>query len=37
MDLALLTRKSNVEWWIEPHGGMRVPGILYASRSAAPP
>ena len=20
MDLSLLTRKSDVEWWIEPHG-----------------
>jgi tRNA-splicing ligase RtcB (3'-phosphate/5'-hydroxy nucleic acid ligase) len=32
MDLGLLTRKSDVEWWIEPHGRMRVPGILYATR-----
>jgi tRNA-splicing ligase RtcB len=31
MDLSLLTRKSDVEWWIEPHGPMRVPGILYAT------
>ena len=31
MDLALLTRKSDVEWWIEPHGRMRVPGIIYAT------
>jgi tRNA-splicing ligase RtcB len=31
MDLSLLTRKSDVEWWIEPHGAMRVPGIIYAS------
>ena len=31
MDLSLLTRKSETEWWIEPHGHMRVPGILYAS------
>jgi tRNA-splicing ligase RtcB (3'-phosphate/5'-hydroxy nucleic acid ligase) len=29
MDLSLLTRKSETEWWIEPHGRMRVPGILY--------
>ena len=33
MDLALLTRKSDIEWWIEPHGGMRVPGILYATEA----
>jgi tRNA-splicing ligase RtcB len=33
MDLSLLTRKSEVEWWIEPHGGMRVPGILYATEA----
>jgi tRNA-splicing ligase RtcB len=31
MDLSLLTRKSDVEWWIEPHDGMHVPGILYAT------
>jgi tRNA-splicing ligase RtcB len=31
MDLSLLTRKSETEWWIEPHGHMRVPGIIYAS------
>ena len=31
MDLSLLTRKSDVEWWIEPRGAMRVPGIIYAS------
>lgn len=31
MDLARLTRKSDVEWWIEPHGRMRVPGIIYAT------
>lgn len=31
MDLSLLTRKSDIEWWIEPHGRMRVPGIIYAS------
>ena len=33
MDLSLLTRKSEVEWWIEPQGKMRVPGILYASEA----
>ena len=31
MDLRLLTRKSDQEWWIEPVGKMRVPGILYGS------
>jgi tRNA-splicing ligase RtcB (3'-phosphate/5'-hydroxy nucleic acid ligase) len=31
MDLSLLTRKSDTEWWIEPHGRMRVPGVIYAS------
>ena len=31
MDLALLTRKSEFEWWIEPSGKMRVPGVIYAS------
>ena len=31
MDLSLLTRKSDTEWWIEPHGAMRVPGIVYAT------
>ena len=33
MDLSLLTRKSDVEWWIEPHGRMRVPGIIYATEA----
>ena len=33
MDLSLLTRKSETEWWIEPHGQMRVPGIIYASEA----
>lgn len=31
MDLSLLTRRSDTEWWIEPHGRMRVPGVIYAS------
>ena len=31
MDLAKLTRKSETEWWIEPHGDMRVPGIIHAT------
>lgn len=33
MDLTLLSRKSDGEWWIEPHGRMRVPGIIYASEA----
>jgi tRNA-splicing ligase RtcB len=33
MDLSLLTRKSENEWWIEPHGPMRVPGVIYASEA----
>lgn len=33
MDPARLTRKSDVEWWIEPRGRMRVPGVLYASET----
>jgi tRNA-splicing ligase RtcB len=33
MDLSLLARKSDVEWWIEPHGGMRVPGVIYATEA----
>ena len=31
MDLSLLTRKSETEWWIEPHGRMRVPGVIYGT------
>ena len=33
MDLALLTRRSVYEWWIEPSGKMRVPGIIFASEA----
>jgi tRNA-splicing ligase RtcB len=33
MDTALLKRKSEFEWWIEPSGKMRVPGIIYASEA----
>ena len=33
MDLALLDRKSDTEWWIRPHGRMAVPGIIYASEA----
>jgi tRNA-splicing ligase RtcB len=31
VDPGLLTRKSETEWWIEPSGKMRVPGIIYAT------
>ena len=31
MNLDELVRKSDTEWWIEPSGSMRVPGVLYAS------
>ena len=31
MDPAGLIRKSETEWWIEPHGAMRVPAVIYAS------
>ncbi len=30
MDLGLLKQQSPVEWHIEPHGPMRVPGVIYA-------
>jgi tRNA-splicing ligase RtcB (3'-phosphate/5'-hydroxy nucleic acid ligase) len=32
MLLQSLTRHSEFEWWIEPTGEMRVPGIIYAGR-----
>jgi tRNA-splicing ligase RtcB len=31
VELSLLTRSSEFEWRIEPHGKMRVPGVLFAS------
>ena len=31
MDLSLLKRRTEHEWVIEPHGAMRVPGVLFAS------
>jgi tRNA-splicing ligase RtcB (3'-phosphate/5'-hydroxy nucleic acid ligase) len=31
MDCSRLTRVSESEWRIDPHGPMRVPGVLYAS------
>jgi tRNA-splicing ligase RtcB len=33
MDLSLLERESDLVWRIEPHGDMRVPGIIYADTS----
>jgi len=33
MDIEQLARKSDVEWWIEPHGAMRVPGIIYGTEA----
>lgn len=33
MDTNLLTRKSEVEWVIEPTGNMRVPAIIYADEA----
>jgi tRNA-splicing ligase RtcB len=33
MDLALLTRESELQWVIEPEGDMRVPGIIYADET----
>ena len=33
MDTALFKRQSENEWHIEPHGNMRVPGIIYANEA----
>jgi len=33
MDLARFKRRSEHEWEIEPHGAMRVPGIIYATEA----
>ena len=33
MDLALLHRQSDGEWWIVPFGNMRVPAVIYASEA----
>jgi tRNA-splicing ligase RtcB len=33
MELEQLTRKSDIEWWIEPKDGMRVPGVIYGTES----
>ncbi len=32
MDLSLLTRKADYEWWVAPFGKMRVPAVIYASK-----
>jgi tRNA-splicing ligase RtcB len=33
MDLNLLKREGDFRWRIEPHGNMRVPGIIYADQA----
>src|SRR5215470_11990466 len=33
MDPSRLTRRGECEWELAPHGGMRVPGILYADEA----
>jgi tRNA-splicing ligase RtcB len=33
VDLSTLTRTSDTEWRIEPHGRMRVPGVLYGTEA----
>ena len=33
MDTSILTRISDFEWRIEPQGDMRVPGVIFASKS----
>jgi len=33
MDLRRLTRRSDTEWSIEPHGRMRVPGVIFATET----
>ena len=33
MDLSRFKRRSEHEWEIEPHGAMRVPGVIYASEA----
>jgi tRNA-splicing ligase RtcB (3'-phosphate/5'-hydroxy nucleic acid ligase) len=33
MDLDLLKREGDFRWRIEPHGNMRVPGIIYADQA----
>lgn len=31
MDLSRVSRHAEAEWWVEPHGAMRVPAVVYAS------
>ena len=31
MDVTRLQQKNENEWWIAPHGRMRVPGVIFAS------
>jgi tRNA-splicing ligase RtcB len=33
MELSRLKQREENEWWIAPHGKMRVPGIIYANES----
>jgi tRNA-splicing ligase RtcB len=33
MDTSRLVRKTETEWWIEPFGEMKVPGIIYATET----
>jgi tRNA-splicing ligase RtcB len=33
MELSLLKRRSEHEWWIEPSGRMRVPGVIFADEA----
>ncbi len=33
MDLSLLTRKAEYEWWVEPQSKMRVPAVIYATEA----
>jgi tRNA-splicing ligase RtcB len=33
MDTTLLVRQSAYEWWIMPHGKMRVPAVIYADEA----
>jgi len=33
MELSRLQQRAKNEWWIAPHGKMRVPAIIFASES----
>ncbi len=33
MDVSMLERKSDYEWWIPPTGEMRVPGVIFADEA----